>query len=182
MVQRPRARTSGGDVGLDMRGDVARWCAESQRAGGRLSGTDGDGPRLVDAIVHGTDDERGGGIGVEVVGVDHEVVEVRVVDISVEVGADEAATRVVLLVEQVGDLVVAAVLFGGQSRDARLARGDEANVQAAGLVARDEMRGATGEDDVPDVRELEHGFGDFLFQLPEGRMKTNELTDGGTNF
>ncbi|WP_415909082.1 hypothetical protein [Oleiharenicola sp. Vm1] len=44
------------------------------------------------------------------------------------------------------------------------------------------MRGAAGEDDVADVRELEDGLGDLLLQLPERGVQADEFADRGADF
>jgi hypothetical protein len=103
------------------------------------------------------------------------------VDVLLEMGVHPAAAREIVARrmreggggadEQAGDALGADLRLGG-----------ERDRQTAGDAAGDESGGAAGEDHVADVRQLQDGLGNLLFQRPARRMQPDQFADEGLGF
>lgn len=124
-------------------------------------------------------DQLGGSMSAEVIGVEHEIVGVWIVEIGVEVLPHEPPASVVVFVDVFRGGGAAEVHFGRDPCDADIARGNQSHVQSARQRVRDEVCGAASEDHVADVCQLEDGLGDLLLQLPERGMQADEFADRG---
>lgn len=133
-------------------------------------------------ILQCCDDEERGGLRRKTGGIDYEIVEARIVDVLLEMGAHVAAAREIVPLQVREGSRGRAVEQPGDAFCANFQRCDEPNMQAARDIAGDEMCGATDEDHAADVCQLEDGLGNLVFTRPERRMQPDEFTDHGISF